>query len=176
MNKNDFRAANGKAINDWMERLENEKGDRAALRRAQADSEVYSVEMAHRLVATLKWRNNDVGTVLFLAALLAHVREPRAGLLIDGLLEGATDGKPGSAKLKPLRFAQLLRADELPDRLRMFRRALQLVEGKADAIDLAYLFLTWSENATKRDFARRYFAPRAPVDSAEEIQVADSPN
>ena len=53
-------------------------------------------------------------------------------------------------------------------------RVLALVDNKADAIDLSYQFLTWDDNATKRDFARRYFTPRSDHDGDSEASAASS--
>jgi CRISPR type I-E-associated protein CasB/Cse2 len=152
----------------WLKQLEGRKGDRANLRRAQQDADVYANELAHRLAEKLGVERERTGAAFFLAALLAHVREPQAKPLIVGLAETSTTGKPEDGKLKPQRFARLLQADDLPDRLRLFRRALQLADGRADAVDLSYIFLTWADNATKREFARRYFAPRGVHDDGDD--------
>ncbi|HJU38471.1 MAG TPA: type I-E CRISPR-associated protein Cse2/CasB, partial [Tahibacter sp.] len=149
----------------WLKELDEHKGDRSELRRAQNAADVYGVAMAHRLAELLAPEPRHADAVFFVAALLAHVRDPLASTLVERLEYESQGAKPGEGKLKLQRFAQLLRADSLPDRLRLFRRVVQLVDGSVDAVDLAYLFLTWPDNATKRDFARRYFSPRTPHDA-----------
>lgn len=155
-------------IAPWLARLAQNKGERAALRRAQQAADVYASELAHRLADRLPLHEHDRDTALYLAALLAQLRDTAAPRLIQTLARGGPDER----LLKRQRFAQLLRADKLPDRLRLFRRALQLADNKADPIDLAYLFLTWEQDGTKRDFARRYFTPAADSDAESPSTAA----
>lgn len=145
----------------WLNRLAQSKGERAALRRAQQPADVYASELAHRLADRLPLHERERDTALFLAALLAQLRDIAAPRLVQTLARGG----PDECLLKRQRFARLLRADKLPDRLRLFRRALQLADNKADPFDLAYLFLTWSQDRTKREFARSYFTPAADPDA-----------
>lgn len=170
--KSEFRKRLQAEVPKWIKALEDHKGDRAKLRRAQREADVYAVEMAHRLVEALRPEPKRTDAAFFLAALLSHVREEVPEALIDRLLKDTEDGKPEKSALKPQRFGQLLHADLLPDRLRLFRRALQMVDGKLDAADLAELFLTWPDNSTKRDFARRYFAYRSPHDNGDDTPAA----
>lgn len=153
----------------WVDELGERKGDRAALRRAQNEADICAVAMAHRFVeAIASVDTRRVDAAFFLAALLAHVRERHAPTLSERLIQESHGAKPGEGILKHQRFAQLLHADSLPDRLRLFRRVLQLFDGRAEAADLAYQFLTWPDNATKRDFARRYFSSRTPHDGEDQ--------
>lgn len=166
---NRLREHLAEVVPDWFDKLDEHKGDRAALRRAQVDADICAIAMAHALAESIASGDSRHGeTALFLAALLAHVRDRKASTLSVRLVQKSPDAKPGEGVLKHQRFAQLLHADRLPDRLRLFRRVVQLVDGNVDATDLAYLFLTWNDNATKRDFARRYFLPRTPHDAGGE--------
>ncbi|WP_313915853.1 type I-E CRISPR-associated protein Cse2/CasB [Tahibacter sp.] len=174
MSKFDLRKRIATVVPPWLRQLEERKGDRAALRRAQQGADVYAIELAHRLADQLDLGREESDAPFFLAALLAHVREPQARPLIVNLAETASNGKPEDGKLKPQRFARLLQANDLPDRLRLFRRALQLVDGRADVINLSYIFLTWAENATKREFARVYYAPRSLHDAGDDAVAATS--
>lgn len=148
-------------ITPWLARLAQNKGERAALRRAQHPADVYASELAHRLADRLALPERDRDTALHLAALLAQLRETSAPRLVQTLSRGG----PDDCVLKRQRFAQLLRADKPTERLRLFRRALHLADNRADPIDLAYLFLTWEQDRTKRDFARGYFTPTADPDT-----------
>lgn len=161
----------------WQKSLGKQKGQRAELRRAQQQADVLAVELAHRLAAELGACVRDTDAPYFLAGLLAqlHDTETPAPALLVTLMRDC-EGKPENSKLKLQRFGQLLRADRLPDRLRLFRRVLALADNKADAVDLSYQFLTWDDNATKRDFARRYFTPRSDHDGDSEAPAASSDN
>jgi len=170
----DLRKRIATVVPPWLNQLAERKGERAALRRAQHGADVYAIELAHRLADQLDLDLSQADAAFFLAALLAHVREPHAKSLILNLAETSSSGKPEDGKLKPQRFARLLQANDLPDRLRLFRRALQLVDGRADAVNLSHIFLTWVDNATKREFARHYFAPRGLHDAGDDAVAVPS--
>lgn len=170
----DLRTRIAMVVPPWLGQLAERKGERAALRRAQHGADVYAIELAHRLAEGLDLDRSQADAAFFLAALLAHVREPQSQSLILNLADTSGSGKPEDGKLKPQRFARLLQADDLPDRLRLFRRALQLADGRADAINLSHIFLTWADNATKREFARIYFASRGLHDAGDDIAAAPS--
>lgn len=172
----ELRSRLPKAVKGWIEKLDKQKGQRSRLRRAQGQADVLAVELAHRLAAELGRCVRDADAPYFLAGLLAQLRDPQGPKLIAELTRGAVEGKPETWPLKLQRFGQLLHADELPARLRLFRRVLALIGNKADAVDLSYQFLTWDDNATKRDFARRYFTPRSDHDGDSDAQAASSDN
>lgn len=170
--ESDLRQRIAAVVPPWLDQLAQRKGERAALRRAQHGADVYAIELAHRLADGLALDRSRADAAFFLAALLAHVREPNAQSLILNLADTSASGKPEDGKLKPQRFARLLQANDLPDRLRLFRRALQLADGRADAVNLSHIFLAWTDNATKREFARLYFAPRGLHDAGDDLAAA----
>lgn len=145
----------GAALREWWAELQDDPGDRAALRRADALDEVAAVPAFHRL----RWRIDKAldgralshaqrERLLLIAALAARLREdlsrPRG--FVGQMAGDGADSAPVSA----LRFRRLLQATETPDLFRQLRRVLAMLDDRGDLLSLADAVLHWGESRRKR--------------------------
>lgn len=143
-----------------------DRASRARLRRASSEGVV--VEPA--LIALYNKLNCDIRgfdekqfeIAKRVALVLAHVRgvsEDKNGHQETFARQlGLKDPKDEkSAVLSTLRFRRLLAARGEEEIIREFRRAVALVGGKANVLDLALLLLSWEDEKTQTRFAFDYF-------------------
>lgn len=145
----------GKALREWWQELQEDPGDRAALRRADALDEVAAVPAFHRL----RWRIDKVldgrrlssgqrERLLVVAALAARLRDDQSrerGFVGQMAGDGAE-----AAPVSALRFRRLLQARETPDLYRQLRRTLAMLDHRGDLLSLADGVLHWGESRRKR--------------------------
>ena len=136
-------------------------GDRAALARLRrcttpmaAVAEPATIDLFGRLGFRNPERNLE--RVATLAILLANIRESPKGTIARAL-GPPPGGKPEDAVLKPLRFKRLLGARSPDEILVAFRRAIRMLDRKADVKNLARLILAWDQDGFG-DRARVRFA------------------
>lgn len=158
----------GQLLLDWWQQLQDNTGDRAALRRADNLSEIVAVPTFHQL----RWRidallaNEGRGLsaaqrdrLAVAAALAAHVRESRGHA--RGLVGQMAGGDGETAPVSALRFRRMLQADKPSDLFRQLRRALAMLGGHADLLALADDVLNWGEQRRKR-WAYAYYCATPP--------------
>lgn len=128
-------------------------GDRAALARlrrcatvAEAMQDVAALLLFRAVKATGPDDLPDVGLA---AAVLAHVREDKPGIVARLVGPDSLD-KPETALLKPLRFHRLMEADGPDERLLAFRRMAAIAGGALPVRDLAAALLDWDDRRRTR--------------------------
>jgi len=139
----------GQILLDWWHGLADDTGGRAALRRAPDITAVVLLPAFQRLHRRLlaagwpdqTWRNDRLAAA---AGLLAHVREPSALNLPRSMSEGE---KP---PLSELRFKRLLEAPDVDTLFPGLRRALPLLQHRADVCALATDVVNWGDEVKKR--------------------------
>lgn len=170
----------------WHAALQDRKGDRAALRRAQTIDEVYVVPSFHTLLRRLGWSLNspaidgwtiDDREVARLAMVLADVERdteqssPRWG---DAL--GRAFGTPRKdvpkAHVSHARFRQLAATDDLDEFVRLLRGALHLIKHEAPLLDLADVVRAWHHPARRQQVRRTLFL--AYFETAPETETTDA--
>ena len=132
-------------LTDWWTWLENNRGERAQLRRCENPEQVLPQVAFHQLCRRLPYREReDVLALATVAGLLAHIKESSNQPLMAQLGQSREGGdKP---VLSELRFQQLIsseNSDELYDRM---RRVIQLVGNKANIISVADIVFHWSRD------------------------------
>lgn len=174
-------AGNGfTAVSDWHTELQEprQRGDRAALRRAQTVDDAYGVVSFHRLLHRLA-ETTDPEAVARLAIVLAGVERDRPpenggrtagwGEAFGRAVAASKDGKPC---LSEDRLRLLLSAEDPDQFLRLLRGAVHLLDGTAPLADLARVVLAWhrpdGRPRIRRQIFLSYFATLA---SSEKSNV-----
>lgn len=151
--------------NTERERPGDRAGDRAALARLhrcttllQAAAEPAALDLAGRL-GIQGGREQGLGDALLAAVVLAHVRGHTPGIAVARLLGMSNAGDRPT--LSPLRLTRLLATETWEERLRAFRRVVDLADRKLDVRDLALALLDWSE-ARRIEWAFAYHSVPPP--------------
>jgi CRISPR system Cascade subunit CasB len=154
-------SAVGEILSRFWDGLENNKGDRAELRRCKQPEEVVMIPCFHRLCTHLKplmksERDGWEMRIAAIAGLLAHVRElyPK-----KTLAEHMAEFKGDSPVVSELRFRRLLQRDR-HDLYGALIRVLRLLDKRANIHDMAKSVYYWGDSERKR-WAFAYF-PHVP--------------
>lgn len=147
----------GRALLEWWQALQDNTGDRAALRRADSLVEVVSIPAFHqlrwRIDALLAGKHRRLSVeqderLAVVAALAARVREPRGGSRgFIGQMAGVGQDK---APVSELRFRRLLQAETPSDLFRQLRRVLAMLGEDVDLLAMADDAINWGERRRKR--------------------------
>jgi CRISPR system Cascade subunit CasB len=140
-------------LQDWWQALENDRGGRAALRRAATLTEVMLCPAFHRLLNDLRQAGYAVPESRYpklaaIAGLAARVRAETD----DGLAKRMGTPKSGGDKaaVSELRMRRLLACDDLEELYTLLRRALSLLDDRANLTDLAAVVWHWTPMDEKR--------------------------
>lgn len=147
-------------LRDWRQQLENDKGERAALRRAAALTEVMLSPAYMRLLRSLRGsdyaisnHNLPLAKIAAIAGLTARVKDPAK----EGLAQRMGTPKPGSTTpvFSELRLRRILACDDIEELYTLLRRALSLLGDQANLADLAATIWNWSPLDEKRPYDPR---------------------
>lgn len=154
-------------LREWWHRLEHDRGERAALRRAGTLTEVMLSPAFHRLLWDLRRTGHAVPEARFprlaaIAGLTARVRAEIQGPLAARMGQP----KPGSerATVSELRLRSILACDDVEALYTLLRRALTLLDNRASLPDIATTVWHWSPmdekrtNDPRRRMAYEYYA------------------
>ncbi len=154
----------------WWESLEENRGDRAELRRCRTPDEVLLTEAYHKVRrrfvgAKVDFRDRRLGAVV---GLLSHVRTHKPAEFGSlGSAMAATKKESDSAKVSGLRFRRILQIedyDKLYDRL---IGVIRLLDGVVDVRVLSKDVFYWSadsDNGVRRRWATDYYS-QAPEEA-----------
>ena len=144
----------GQALLKWWQELDNNRGDRAELRRAHDLTAIALTSAYQHLYRTLlsrgwpeenkpenNWRNERLAAI---AGLLAHVKSLNERSLPVIMSEGE---RPPFSEL---RFRRLLESSSIDEVFSSVRRALPLVAYQTDVLELANDVLFWGDDVKKR--------------------------
>jgi CRISPR system Cascade subunit CasB len=158
-------------LREWWRELENDRGGRAALRRAASLTEVMLCPAFHRLLNDLRQASCAVPESRYpklatIAGLAARVRAE----IDDGLAKrmGAPKSGGDKAAVSELRIRRVLACDDLEELYTLLRRALALLDDRANLADLAAVVWHWTPMDEKspydprRRMAYEYYA-EAPL-------------
>lgn len=148
----------------WWKSLEDQRGDRAELRRAKTILDIVLCPAYHRLRNELITKGFNVygkisEKLALIAGVLSHVRNNDEQ---DTIAEQMAKSKPGKAgaQVSGLRFRKLLAEQENVGLYRELIRAVKLLDNKANIISLAEAIYWWNDQ-TRRQWAFEYYA-KAP--------------
>lgn len=145
----------------WWEALDQDRGERANLRRAPGASEVAFGSSFHRLLGRLRAQGYSVGrdgtvALAAVAGLAAHVKSHIGGASIAQQM--ATPKSPGAgARVSGLRFRRLLAVSDREELYPLLIRVVRLLDGRVNLVSLANAAFWWNDR-TKRDWAYDYYA------------------
>lgn len=158
-------------LDKWWHQLENDKGERAALRRAASLTEVMLSPAFHSLLNSLRRGEygipeNRYPNLAAIAGLAARVR------VLANLSLATRMGRPKSGGSSPtfseLRLRRVLACNDIEELYTLLRRAVALLDDQADLADLAATVWHWSPlddkraNDPRRRIAYDYYA-NAPI-------------
>ena len=157
---NDPQDASYTILLDWWTALEADKGERAELKRAENPLRVAFSPAYHDLLHRLQEAGYRLGTggrerLAVLAGLAAHVKQHTDNGRSLATQMGSP--KPGSDKatVSELRFRRILATDDLDDLYTQLRRAISLLDGTANLIDLARVLFRWRPIAEQNPYDPR---------------------
>jgi CRISPR system Cascade subunit CasB len=163
---------------EWWKSLDDNRGERAELRRAETPLEILPAKAFHRLCRLLPgWEKRDLLALCVVAGVLAHIKTTGHGSFPRQL---GTPKEPGGDKalFSELRFQQLLSSKDHAEFYQRLRRAVQLAGATADICQLANDILHWAkdrqdssaEKPSQRfryTWAKDYFTPTLPKQGAK---------
>ncbi len=135
----------------WWQGLDDDRGGRAALRRAPDITAVVMVpayQHLHRRLVAAGWPNGTWrdDRLAATAGLLAHVKQHTEQTLPAAMSQRDGD-KP---RVSPLRFVRLLEAPDIDTLFAGLRRALPLLQHQVDVLALATDVVNWDDSVKKR--------------------------
>jgi len=133
--------ADPKRLMEWWSSLEDNRGDRARLSRADAPEDLLLTAAFHRFLCSVpeRWASQDhLYLSAMVAALLSHIRMavPKESFATS-LAQG---DKP---VMSELRFQQLLKSRTPDELFRRLIRAIRLLDRKANPLSLTQGVLRW---------------------------------
>lgn len=144
-----------KILLDWWHGLENNRGDRAVLRRCRSLTEVVFVPSYHRLrQELLGFGNVDSEGLAIAAGLAAQVKANNAEQALAKQMALPKAG--GSARVSGLRFRRLLKIQGRKDLYHAMIRIVALLGGSLNLISLAESVYWWND-FTRKNWAFDYY-------------------
>jgi len=129
----------------WWKSLDENRGERAELRRAQTPLDILPAKAFHWLCRLLPgWEKRDLLALATVAGILSHVETAGHGSFPRQL--GTPKEGSDKAIFSELRFQQLLSSKDHDEFYQRLRRAVQLAGGTADICLLADGILHWAKD------------------------------
>jgi CRISPR system Cascade subunit CasB len=157
-----------RALLEWHQSLEHDKGSRARLRRTATPDEVAFEPTFHRLLARLRpvFQIDDTSVRRNLAAvagLAARVREHTAGMSLARQM-GTSAGKSSRGPaVSEHRFRRLLTTARLEERYAQLSRVIHLLGNKVDLMSVADAMCDWDDDPDLRQhWAYEYYQAASP--------------
>lgn len=156
MNQADEATSNAKQplehqqVLTWWQSLEQNRGDRAALRRASSIEQVMFNPGFHRLWRNLRdtsWSRPE--RVALIAALAARVRDHDPQRSFAAQLGAPPSGRENAA-LSGLRFRRILQVIEPDELLQACSRAIAICAGRVNVVSLAESVYWWTDGVRKQ--------------------------
>lgn len=147
------------ALQHWHHCLDDNRGDRARLRRSERQEDILLTDSFFHFLQRMpkSWREKKpMLTSAAVAGLLAHVKENRtSGRFAQQLATPAQGKKP---PMSELRFQQMQKSRSTDDFYRHVLRAIRLLDGKVNIPSLANDIIHWHwefEKQADREPAKR---------------------
>ncbi len=141
-----LQEGDAQALLQWRGWLDDNRGDRARLRRAVAPEDILLTDAFFHFLQRMSqtsghWRSNLPASAC-VAGALAHVKSHKDHLSFAAQLATPMEGK-SKAPMSELRFQQLQKSKTLEDFYRRILRAIQLLDGQVNIVSLANDILHW---------------------------------
>ncbi len=143
------------ALARWWLALNDNRGDRAELRRCSTLAEVAFTPAYHRLrLDLMKFGAVNADALALVAGLAARVKSNLAGnTLAEQMATGKSDG---SARVSGLRFRRLLKIKEREELFTTMGRVIALLGGAVNLQSLANSAYYWTDR-TRKQWAFEYY-------------------
>lgn len=159
---NQQKAYDEQALFSWWKELENNKGDRAELRRCRSATDVVFTQAFFRFLREINSKERkNIDQLALIAGVLAHVKTNDSSKRIAEQM--ATPKSGSNARVSGLRFRRLLKIDNRDELYPALVRLIHLLDGTANIFSLAESAFYWSEK-TRKDWAYDYYTT-APQES-----------
>jgi len=135
----------------WWQTLEDNKGDRAELRRAKSINDVIMQQAFYKLwhkLSKTKWSNRE--SVALIAGVLSHVKENNGVPFAKSMADGE---KP---KVSNLRFRRFLKNETKEDVFVQAIKMVNLIDKTTGIKDLAKVLYWWNDKERK-ELAFNYY-------------------
>jgi CRISPR system Cascade subunit CasB len=144
------------ALTAWWQALNENRGDRAELRRCGTLSEVAFTPAYHRLrLAVGKYGAVNADALALVAGLAARVKSDITdNTLAEQMATGKTDG---SARVSGLRFRRLLKVKESDGLFNAIGRVVALLGGAVNLQSLVNSTYLWNDR-TRKQWAYEYYS------------------
>lgn len=154
--KFDHDSPETQAIMSWWQGLDDNRGDRAELRRCSTLAEVALTSAYHRLrLALAKCGPVNADSLALVAGLAARVKSNLPGnTLAEQMATGKADG---SARVSGLRFRRLLKVKDTGELLTAMTRIVALLGGAVNLPSLAGSVYYWNDR-TRKQWAFEYYS------------------
>jgi CRISPR system Cascade subunit CasB len=132
-------------LKKWWQWLDNNRGDRALLRRAETPDDILLSRAFANFLHEMNWPKNEYAYSLTDAAMVAAVIARVKSLDERTFAKALATPKDGSSKavMSELRFQQLQKSRTPEDFFLRVCRAVDLLKGKSNITDLADSILHW---------------------------------
>lgn len=144
----------GQILLNWWNKLQDDRGARAELRRVKTLSGVAFIPAYHRLCNRLQLPEKNRKRLALIAGLCSHAKE-NAPESITLLMASSKKGGE-KATVSGLRFRKLLVINDLEELYQMMIRIIRLLNNTVNILDLARTMYWWNEK-TKRNLAFEYY-------------------
>lgn len=154
-------------LRSWWKSLEDDKGERATLRRAANLTEVMLSPAFHRLLNDLRRAGFGISESRYpklaaIAGLTARIKSEDSESLATSM--GTSKSSGGKAIVSELRMRRLLACNDIEELYTLLRRALALLDNRANLADLAATVWNWvpmdekSPHDPRQQMAYDYYA------------------
>jgi len=144
------------AITAWWQDLDNNRGDRAELRRCSTLAEVAFTPAYHRLrLALARFGPVNADALALLAGLAARVKNNLPGSTLAQQM--ATGKADGTARVSGLRFRRLLKVKRQEELFAAMTRVMALLGGAVNLQSLAGSAYYWNDR-TRKQWAFEYYS------------------
>ncbi len=148
----------GRVLHTWWADLEDNKGDRARLRRCREPLEALFVSVYHDLYRELRQHGHaDHVKLPAVAALAAHVRTVRGDKPLAHQMAAPKVEDSTTPQLSELRFRRLLQCETLDELFPALRRVVHLLNGSLNLYSLANSVYRWDDRE-RRQWAYAYYS------------------
>jgi len=166
----ELNTAEKKALQNWHSWLDDNRGDRARLRRAESPEDILLTDAYFHFLqkmdqATSNWsQNTPMLTSACIAGALSHVKTdkqipsklynnkdtdaPKKAASFAEQLATPSEGK-SKAPMSELRFQQLQKSPTIDDFYRRIIRAIRLLDGNVNLVSLANDIIHWHQEFEK---------------------------
>lgn len=147
------------ALTAWWQALNDNRGDRAELRRCSTLVEVAFIPAYHRLrLAVSKFGAVNVDALALVAGLAARIKNDIGGSTLAEQM--ATPKTGNSARVSGLRFRRLLKVKDINELFTVMGRVVALLGGAVNLQSLSKSVYFWNDknDKTRQQWAYEYYS------------------